>query len=167
MQLPQSHSESLERQLRVHEERLSVLRWELDNVVPGETSHEQGSSGTVAKQRGSNLRHKPRKNGPDPNPKVRTAEWVTGQREVLEREIRIHEQLIDLGRDPRVHRRARRPRPESRLCKGGRTRSQRCRPQARNRAARELDAARDRGTRPRTGSDHLLRSSLPVLGRLE
>lgn len=74
MPLPQSHFESLQRQLRVHEERLALLRSQLNNLeVPR-----------------------------DPNPKLRSPEWVTGERKVLEREIRIHEQLIELGRDPKV-----------------------------------------------------------------
>ncbi len=74
MPLPRSHLESLQRHLHLHEERLAILHRQLDNLEA------------------------PR----DPNPKVRSPEWVMGQREVLEREIRIHKQLIDLGRDPKV-----------------------------------------------------------------
>jgi hypothetical protein len=88
--------------VRVHEERISVLRWQLDHLVPGETRHERRPAEASAKKPGSNLRHKPREAGPDPNPKVRTDEWITGRREALEREILIHERLIELGRDPRV-----------------------------------------------------------------
>jgi hypothetical protein len=74
MPLPRSHLESLQRLLQVHEERLTVLQL-----------HQNG------------LEH-----ARDPNPKVRTPEWITGQRELLQREARIHEQLIKLGRDPEV-----------------------------------------------------------------
>jgi hypothetical protein len=79
MSLPRSHLESLQRQLHVHEERLTVLRLHR-----------------------SALEQKATKQVRDPNPKVRSREWGTRQRELLDREIRIHEQLIELGRDPRV-----------------------------------------------------------------
>lgn len=75
MPLPRSHLESLQRQLQIHEERLAILRSQ-QNALEG-PAH-------------------------DPNPKVRSPEWITHQREVLEREIRIHEQLIELGRNPKV-----------------------------------------------------------------
>jgi len=79
MPLPRSHLESLQRQLHVHEERLAVLR-----------SHQNA------------LEHQATKQARDPNPKVRSPEWITNQREVLEYEIRIHEQLIEFGRNPKV-----------------------------------------------------------------
>jgi hypothetical protein len=92
----------LERQLRVHEERLALLRWQLNNVLEDEMRHEEVPAGAGGKERGSDVRQKASKTARDPNPKVRSPEWVAGQREVLEREIRIHEQLIELGRDPKV-----------------------------------------------------------------
>jgi hypothetical protein len=79
MSLPRSHLESLQRNLDVHEERLAVLR-----------SHQNA------------LEHQATKQARDPNPKVRSPEWITNQREALDREIRIHEQLIKLGRNPKV-----------------------------------------------------------------
>lgn len=79
MPLPGFHLESLQRQLQVHEERLAILR-----------SHQDA------------LEREATEPATDTNPKVRTPEWVTRQRELLEREIRIHEQLIKLGRDPKV-----------------------------------------------------------------
>jgi hypothetical protein len=79
MPLPRSHLESLQRNLDVHEERLAVLRL-----------HQNA------------LEHQAIKQARDPNPKVRTPEWIASQRELLEREIRIHEQMIELGRNPKV-----------------------------------------------------------------
>lgn len=74
MRLPRSHFESLESQLRVHEERLTVLRSQ-QNALKGKAT----------------------KKARDPNPKVRTPEWISRHRGLLEREIYIHEQLIKLG----------------------------------------------------------------------
>lgn len=102
MPLPQSHFESLQQQLRVHEERLALLRWQLNNVLEGEMRHEEVPAGAGGKERGSDVRQKTSKAVRDPNPKVRSPEWVARHREALEREIRIHEQLIALGRDPKV-----------------------------------------------------------------
>jgi hypothetical protein len=79
MPLPRSHLESLERHLQVHEEQIAILRL-----------HQNA------------LEHKPTKGARDPNPKVRTPEWMAAQRGLLQREIRIHEELIALGRDPRI-----------------------------------------------------------------
>ena len=80
MPLPGFHFKSLERQLRIHEERLALLRRQLKDILEGEL-HPSIQ---------------------DPNPKDRSPEWLTAQHEVLEREILIHEQLIELGRDPKV-----------------------------------------------------------------
>jgi hypothetical protein len=102
MPLPRSHSKSLQRQLRVHEERLALLRSQLNDVLEGEMRHEEVPAGAGDKERGSDVRQKTSKATRDPNPKVRSPEWVAGQRELLEREIRIHEQLIELGRNPKV-----------------------------------------------------------------
>jgi hypothetical protein len=95
MPLPQSYLESLEQQLQVHEERLTLLRWQLNNISERQKGHEevQGEAG---------VRSKASKAARDPNLKVRSPEWVKRQREILNSEIRIHEQLIELGRDPKV-----------------------------------------------------------------
>lgn len=61
---------------------------------------EEVPAGAGDKERGSVFRQKASKAARDPNPKG--PEWVISQRKVLEREIRIHEQLIELGRDPKV-----------------------------------------------------------------
>ena len=79
MPLPRSHLESLQRQLHAHEERLSVLRLHQNAL----------------ERQAANQAH-------DPNPKVRSPEWIAQQRERLEHEIRIHERLIELGRNPKV-----------------------------------------------------------------
>lgn len=105
MPLPRSHLESLQRQLHVHEERLALLRWQQKNALEGEMRHQQVSAGAGGKEPGPDVCEKARKAAKparDPNPKVRSPEWITGRREVLEREIRIHERLMELGRDPKV-----------------------------------------------------------------
>lgn len=102
MSLPQFHFESLQRQLRVHEERLTLLREQLDGLLEGEPCYQEAPAGAGRKERGSDVRKKASKAVHDPNPKIRTPKWITGQRELLEREIRIHEQLIELGRNPKV-----------------------------------------------------------------
>ncbi len=100
MPLPRSHLESLQRQLHVHEERLAVLR-----------SHQKA------------LEHQATKQARDPNPKVRSPEWITNQREVLEYEIRIHEQLImktsSHSRSPGIATAASRPRQSPAFCRTG------------------------------------------------
>lgn len=79
MVLPANHLESLQRQLRVHEERLQLL-WSHLKLLEAQASNPDF----------------------DPNPKVRSPEWIEGQRELLLNEIRIHEELITLGQDPKV-----------------------------------------------------------------
>jgi hypothetical protein len=79
MPLPRFHLESLQRQLQSHEERLAVLRL-----------HQKALEQTASRRTR------------DPNPKDRTPEWLKRQREKLQDEIRIHEQLMELGRDPRI-----------------------------------------------------------------
>ena len=102
MPLPRSHFESLERQLRVHEERLALLRPQLNNLLQGELRHEKVPAGAVGKEHGLDVHQKASKAARDSNLKVRSPEWIARQRELLEREIRIHEELIELGRDPKV-----------------------------------------------------------------
>lgn len=102
MTLPKSHFESLEHQLSVHEERLDLLRWYSDNILEGKMHHKEVPAKTVSKKRGSALIQKLSEAAADPNPKVRTPEWIAYQRELLKREIRIHEQLLKLGQDPKV-----------------------------------------------------------------
>jgi hypothetical protein len=101
MPLARSHAESLQRHLRIHEERIATLRLHLARVLESET-REQGPVGGGGKERGSDTRQQGGKPARDPNRKVRTPEWVASQREMLEREIRLHEQLLTLGRDPKV-----------------------------------------------------------------
>lgn len=102
MPLPQSHLKSLERQLRIHKERLALLRRMLENILAGEKHHEEEPHVEGGKKRGSDDREKVSKAARDPNPKMRSPEWIKGQREAIEREIHIHEQLIEIGHNPKV-----------------------------------------------------------------
>lgn len=102
MPLPEPHHKSLNRQLRVHEERLSVLRRQLNELLEGEISHKEVPAEAGGKEHDTYVDLKSSKAARDPNPKVRTPEWIFHQREILKREIRIHEQLIELARDPKV-----------------------------------------------------------------
>jgi hypothetical protein len=70
----------LERHLDVHEERLALLREQLRKSPAGPDPNPKG----------------------DPNPKPPLPNRIGGYRDVLQREIRFHEQLIALARDPRV-----------------------------------------------------------------
>ena len=79
MSLPKSQVESLESHVRVHEERLAALREQLKNTP---------------------VRSDPNPKG-DPNPKPPLRKKIS-LRDVLKREIRFHEQLIELARDPKV-----------------------------------------------------------------
>lgn len=78
--LPHHHIDSLERHVRVHEERLTILREQLKNQPRGDDPNPKG----------------------DPNPKPPLLEKPRLPREVLEREVRFHQELVDLARDPRV-----------------------------------------------------------------
>ena len=80
MSLSRSHIESLERHVVVHEERLTLLREQLKN---------------------SSLESDPNQKG-DPNPKPPLPTRIGINRDVLDREIRFHEHLIELARDPKV-----------------------------------------------------------------
>src|SRR5262245_56448775 len=80
MSLSRAHADSLESHVRVHEERLVALREQLDHSPAADDPNPKG----------------------DPNPKPPLPDGSVGLREVLDREIRFHEQLIDLARDPRV-----------------------------------------------------------------
>ena len=80
MSLSQLHIDSLERHVLVHEERLTLLRAQR-RKLPGVVD--------------------PNPKG-DPNPKPPLPIEPGIHREVLDREIRFHEELIALARDPRV-----------------------------------------------------------------
>lgn len=93
MSLPQPHLESLQRQLDVHEERLTLLRGELDRVSSDDARQSAVPAG--ARAHASDVAR-------EKLPRVRKREWIANRRGRLEREIRIHEQLIALGRDRKV-----------------------------------------------------------------
>jgi hypothetical protein len=95
MPLPQSHLKSLERLLRIHEERLAELRRQLKKLLEGETDHDKKSDKEDDKKRGSSD-HK------DHDPRMRNPERIKVRRELLEREIRIHELMIEIGHNPKV-----------------------------------------------------------------
>jgi hypothetical protein len=99
MPLPRSHQESLHRQLHIHEERLELLHWQLGRLQAhdNETPARAGS-----KELGASLRQKAIKAAHDPNPKVRSPGWVARHSEAIQREIQVHERLLELGRDPKV-----------------------------------------------------------------
>lgn len=80
MSLPRSHVESLERHVRIHEERLTLLREQLKNSPRGSDPNPKG----------------------DPNPKPPLPIGNLGHRELFDREIHFHEDLIKLARDPKV-----------------------------------------------------------------
>ena len=80
MALSQPHLESLEQHVLVHEERLSQLREQLKNLGKEPDPNPKG----------------------DPNPKPPLPAKLRERRDLLEREIRFHEELIALARDPRA-----------------------------------------------------------------
>lgn len=79
MALSPAHLDSLERHVRVHEDRLVQLRDELRHSTADIDPNPKG----------------------DPNPKPPLPPRP-GRREVLDREVRFHEQLVGLARDPKV-----------------------------------------------------------------
>jgi hypothetical protein len=101
--LPQSHLKSLQRQLRLHEERLALLRSQ--QVSESERGRQPGAAGAAGRESDPGVGHatgrapKPIR---DPNPKIYSAEVIAWRKEVLQREIRLHERLIELARDPNI-----------------------------------------------------------------
>jgi hypothetical protein len=90
MALPESHRESLERYLRLDDERLEALRISHEAITREISRREivvQGRPGDEERA---------------PNAKAGGIPVLISQREVIEQEIGIREALIALGRDPRV-----------------------------------------------------------------
>jgi hypothetical protein len=90
MPLPQSHLESLERLLRIHNERLVALNTSL-----------QAFAREIRRRETADRSHAGDEEKSDPNPKVGNIPVLIAQRDVIEREIEIHEALIAFGRDQR------------------------------------------------------------------
>jgi hypothetical protein len=83
MPLPDSHIESLERHLSIHQEDIADLRRTLRTLSREIRLRETGQ-------------------GRDPNPKPEGIPGLIAQRELVERELRTHEALLALGRDGRM-----------------------------------------------------------------
>jgi hypothetical protein len=89
MPLPESHLKSLERHLRIHDEQLAALHASREAVTHEIRRRETAYPGRVGDEER------------DPNAKVGGIPVLISQREVIEREIGIHEALVALGRDRR------------------------------------------------------------------
>jgi hypothetical protein len=104
MALSRLHLESLERQLRIHEQRIDVLCGH-QNALDSEIGHENITAAASGLERNSSLGRKANQTGEtarDSSRKVRSPDWIARQRNILDREIRIHQRLVQLGRDPKV-----------------------------------------------------------------
>jgi hypothetical protein len=101
MPLPQGHRESLQEHLSVHEERLAQLQ-KLQDAIKGDAPDQQGRTPTSGARTESDAGGKKGAARHDKFRKTRRPEWLNEQREKLAREIRIHERLLELGKDPKV-----------------------------------------------------------------
>jgi hypothetical protein len=90
MPLPKSHLESLERHMRIHEEELADLRTSLRAVTR-----------EIGRRQETHPERVPDKER-DPANKAGGVSVLESQRDVIEREIAIHDALIALGRDRRI-----------------------------------------------------------------
>jgi hypothetical protein len=78
MPLPESHLESLERHLRIHDEQIAALHASREAITREIRRREEVERGEPS----------------DPNAKVGGIPVLVAQREVIEREIGIHEALV-------------------------------------------------------------------------
>jgi hypothetical protein len=81
MSLPPSHLDSLERHMTLHRQRIARLRQQLD-MVNRAITHRQAGQGNDPKREG--------------------IRGLTAKAELVEREIRKHEELLALGQDERL-----------------------------------------------------------------
>jgi hypothetical protein len=110
MILPELHHQSLERHLAVHEERIAFLRSQKEAIegemyddetliASGRDKSSPEAAGKLAEKAdpaGEGARHQ------EGFTKVRSKESLRTQRELLEREQRVHEMLLAMGRDQKV-----------------------------------------------------------------
>ena len=108
MPLPESHQESLERQLTVHEERIAFLRFQQEAVESqmhdGETlvassRDESEAVGELAEKADPARVASDYRKG---FTKVRSIASLRTQQELLDREQRVHEMLLAMGHDQKV-----------------------------------------------------------------
>jgi hypothetical protein len=83
MPLPPAHLDTLDQHMRVHRQRIAELRQLLETLKREITLREAGE-------------------GSDPNPKPEGIPGLVAELELVEREIRKHEDLLTLGQDERL-----------------------------------------------------------------
>src|SRR5262249_32436513 len=88
MSLPRSHLDSLERHMALHRQRIARLRQLLDMVNRAITHRQAGQGNDQA--------------GHGDDPKPGGIRGLSAKAELLEREIRRHEELLALGQDERL-----------------------------------------------------------------
>jgi hypothetical protein len=89
MPLPESHRESLERHLSIHDQQLEALHTSQQAFTREIERRETADPGRAPDE------------GREPNAKAGGIPALMSQRQVIERKIRIHEALAALGRDQR------------------------------------------------------------------